>query len=879
MELPFNQSTTTDKQQPVTVLGRTFANDEERRTYFREELRKQLPELKKIEGFPVGEDDDILNLSDPPYYTACPNPWINDFIAEWEAKKTELELQGKRTSVFDVDEPYASDISEGKNNSIYNAHSYHTKVPHPAIMRYILHYTQPGDVVFDGFAGTGMTGVAAGMCGYPEKEIKAKIENEFKSAGMNTPNWGTRQSVCGDLSPVASFISYNLNNNHDDKSHHDFLDTLKKLKLKYSHLYETNHTTGGKGLIEYVVWSDVVICDNCNNEESFWNLFVRRGEGFVENEVKCKKCNCNIKRGGTKNKIETKFDQELNKSIQSAVSKPVLICYKYKNKRFFKQPDENDIRLDAKIDEMNILSWIPTYRMPEGDESRRNDKEGITHVHQFYFRRTLLILSELWELTTTQNRWLITNCISRNLTKLNRYVVNSYNPNGRINGPLSGTFYVPSEMVEQNVFEILEYKQSQKINSNNETAIQVASATDLANIGDCSIDYIFTDPPFGANIMYSELNNITESWLKVLTNNQKEAIENKTQNKSSYIYKNILSDCLREYYRVLKNGKWMTVEFSNTSAVIWNSIQTAITNSGFVIANVAALDKVHGGIKSMRYTTSVKQDLVISCYKPSSEFDTKFQQSQNSEVGIWDFVFEHLSHLPVHLVKENATTAIIERSPKILFDRLISFYVQRNLPVPIDAGLFQKGLKERFIERDGMYFTADQVHEYDSKKAELPNFVQLSLLVSSEQDGVMWLRRELEYNPQTSQELRPNWMQALAGVRKGDILPELKDILVENFLQNEAGAWYLPDLENEIDLERVRTGRMLRLFNTYREMAAKPKGKIKEARVEALRAGFKQCYKDKDFKTIVTVGDSIPNNLLMEDEVLLQYYDIAISRV
>ena len=60
---------------PVKVLGMEFANDDERRAYFREELRKKLPELKQIEGFPIGEDDDIINLSDPPYYTACPNPW------------------------------------------------------------------------------------------------------------------------------------------------------------------------------------------------------------------------------------------------------------------------------------------------------------------------------------------------------------------------------------------------------------------------------------------------------------------------------------------------------------------------------------------------------------------------------------------------------------------------------------------------------------------------------------------------------------------------------------------------------------------------------------------------------------------------------------
>jgi hypothetical protein len=44
------------------------------------------------------------------------------------------------------------------------------KVPHKAIMRYILHYTEPGDIVFDGFCGTGMTGVAAQMCGNPDAD-------------------------------------------------------------------------------------------------------------------------------------------------------------------------------------------------------------------------------------------------------------------------------------------------------------------------------------------------------------------------------------------------------------------------------------------------------------------------------------------------------------------------------------------------------------------------------------------------------------------------------------------------------------------------------------------------------------------------------------
>jgi len=143
---------------PVTCLGTTFPNDAERRKHFLGILREKLkdPEFRKIEGFPIGSDEDILALSDPPYYTACPNPFIADFIKQYGKPYDPNEPYSR--------EPFAADVSEGKNDPIYNAHSYHTKVPHKAIMRYILHYTEPGDVIFDGFCGTGMTGVAAQLC-------------------------------------------------------------------------------------------------------------------------------------------------------------------------------------------------------------------------------------------------------------------------------------------------------------------------------------------------------------------------------------------------------------------------------------------------------------------------------------------------------------------------------------------------------------------------------------------------------------------------------------------------------------------------------------------------------------------------------------------
>ena len=248
-------------------------------------------------------------------------------------------------------------------------------------------------------------------------------------------------------------------------------------------------------------------------------------------------------------------------------------------------------------------------------------------------------------------------------------------------------------------------------------------------------------------------------------------------------------------------------------------------------------------------------------------------------MNVWDFVEELLCHLPVHLQKGNKTTAVVERSPKILFDRVISYYVQHGYPVPMNAADFQRGLRERFVERDGMFFTAEQSLEYDTKRAQTESYeAAQSMFVGSEAEGIEWLKREL-VEPKTYQDLQPEWMQALVQTKKGDNLPELKQILEENFLKDDEGRWYKPDPEKEADLEKVRARELARNFKAYVELASTPKGKIKEARLEALRYGFRECYKDKDFATIVKVAQRLPEALVMEDDVLLQFYDIAINRV
>lgn len=189
----------------VECLGITFPCEDARREHFLGLLAEKLkdPAFRNQEGFPQGSDEAILAMSDPPYYTACPNPWLSDFVKHY-GKAYDPSQEYAR-------EPMAIDVSVGKTDSIYKAHGYHTKVPHLAIVPSILHFTEPGDVVLDGFAGSGMTGVATQWCGTAPTSYRHEVEMEWKAAGMTPPKWGARRAVLNDLAPAASFIGANYN--------------------------------------------------------------------------------------------------------------------------------------------------------------------------------------------------------------------------------------------------------------------------------------------------------------------------------------------------------------------------------------------------------------------------------------------------------------------------------------------------------------------------------------------------------------------------------------------------------------------------------------------------------------------------------------------
>ncbi|WPL15713.1 Adenine specific DNA methylase Mod [Thiorhodovibrio winogradskyi] len=916
---------------PVTCLGMTFENDEARRAHFTEELRKKLqdPEFRKIEGFPHGHDEDILNLSDPPYYTACPNPWIADFIAEWEAQKPE-QPEGYHYHR----EPFAADVSEGKNDPIYNAHSYHTKVPHKAIMRYILHYTQPGDIVFDGFCGTGMTGVAAQMCG--EREVVMSLGYQVKPDGTilleetdedGKKVWrpfsklGVRRAILNDLSPAATFIAYNYNTPVDVVTFEKNAKCiLKEVEEELGWMYETLHTDNKtRGRINYVIWSDVFSCSGCQEEVVFLDAAVSDDGQVSSDSFECPSCKATLSKASIEKRMESVLSHD-GTIVERVKKVPVSVNYKIASGRKEKGFADSDQQLLKKIEHYALPEYWPKVKLNKQKEQYKRDAlhlRGIETASDFYTRRNLIALGALWKRAagSGQNSYALRYW----LTSIQWLASNMYRHRKGGGGGQQGKLTIPSLVREQNVFRLAVDKLKNVVelvkliqNCPKSNVITTADASSAGLSVKDSIDYIFIDPPFGGNIFYSDLNSIWEGWHSVNTNDATEAVVHRVQTdrtKKLRDYAELMRAGLSLAYLSLKPGRWVTVEFSNSQASVWNVIQTSMQEAGFVVANVAALDKKQRSFRSVTSPTAVKQDLVISAYKPNGGFEERFQKEAQTEEGVWDFVRSHLKYLPVTKRQGLLLLMVPERDPRILFDQMIAFYVRKGYPVPISSQDFQIGLVQRFIERDGMYFLPDQVAEYDRKKMISGAPKQLSMFVSDEASAIQWLRQLIKEKPQTFSDINPQFMQQLGGWSKNEAQLDLRELLNQNFLCYDGKGqvpeqihaylstnwkelrnlpkddpalvtkardrWYVPDPNKAGDLDKLREKALLKEFEEYKEV----KKKLKVFRLEAVRVGFKKAWQERDYAVIVAVADKIPNNVLEEDPKLLMWYDQAVTRL
>ena len=370
--------------------------------------------------------------------------------------------------------------------------------------------------------------------------------------------------------------------------------------------------------------------------------------------------------------------------------------------------------------------------------------------------------------------------------------------------------------------------------------------------------------------MYSELNYIWESFLRVFTNNEKEAIVSNTQSKELTDYTALMTECFKEMYRVLKPNRWITIEFHNSKASIWNAIQEAISRAGFIIAQVTVLDKKIGTFQQITAHGAVKNDLIINAYKPKKEFSERFLKNAGEGMEV-DFVIQQLEHLPI---RPN-----IERTEKMLYSKMLAHYVENGFKIKYDSTNFYTLLSDNFVELDGYWFLDRQVREYNEWKSGL-SLDQMKevlgrqqfLFVLDEKSALTWLYNFL-HKPRTYSEIFTAYQQVTTAT--DDKIPELKELIENNFVL-ENGKYRRPiSREEREEISNNRERELDRAFQKLLKHAKELKGKIRNVRREALVYGFTKCYQEGRFADILAAADILYRDTIETSGDIMDFVDIA----
>jgi len=455
-----------------------------------------------------------------------------------------------------------SGVAVRRFSSLYGVHAYHTKVPAEAIVGFIEAHSQPGDTVVDPFCGSGMTGVAAAMVG--------------------------RNAVLNDLSPAAVHIAHNYTAPCDPRLFEMAVDrVLAEAGQRVEDLYATHHD-GRDARVEYIVWSDARRCPGCGNEIVLWDV---RDAGL--RTITCPDCEATTAKTDMPVVGEKAVEVNLSAGGPHRVTRPAT--------------DEDlgpAVTLEA-------LPWFP--RTPF-DASRPMWRRGhadlgITTVAGFYSHRNLAAMSLLWDAASRETDPRVREALRFSLTAIANRASRRYQWNAkRPTNVLGGTLYISSLRYEWNVLSLWPRKTraiakllASQIAEPGQVTVLNGSATSLA-IADESIDYCFTDPPFGAHIVYSDASLLWESWLDDLTDRASEAIivRGGDQGKSIDDYGALLRESFREVRRVLKPTGRATVVFQASDPGTWSAVYQAAIDAGLHFADATTLDKGQPSFKQVK---------------------------------------------------------------------------------------------------------------------------------------------------------------------------------------------------------------------------------------------------------------------------------------
>ncbi len=517
---------------------------------------------------------------------------VRDYLVSPGDTLTAADIARKPKRVLPLLSPM---VSGSRNTDLYNAHSYHTKVPPEAIEPFIEHFTRPGDVVLDPFAGSGMTGVAAAMAG--------------------------RRAILSDLAVASAHLSFNHTQPCDPHALlHHFQLLNDRVSAEFGRIYETVGPDGSAGYIHYTLWSRDAICPRCTRAFSLWDV-IDRQTGRMGSRITCPGCGADL----AKHSLRYTGNRQVLISLSTA-----------DGHRLERPPLPSDIAHAESFRREDIPHWFPAVPVDSTREMYLRSAlhlQGISCLADFYTPRNLRALSLLWHEIQTISNTRVRHALQFAFTNTAWHGTRMRRFNARGGQrPLTGTLYVPQISSEANVLEVMRNKVKQLVKFYRTyrplegplPALSICDAGFLVGLPDKSVDYVFTDPPFGSNIFYADCNLIWESWLGGLTNVAAEAVVNRSLvpergGKTVGDYERLMTSALAEVYRVLKADAWATLVFHNTDPEVWRALQSASDAAGFSIERAAGLGRQqqsHKGYKGRDGAEAVAHfDVILSLKK------------------------------------------------------------------------------------------------------------------------------------------------------------------------------------------------------------------------------------------------------------------------
>lgn len=492
-------------------------------------------------------------------------------------------------------------VRSSRTDAIYNCHSYPTKVPVEAIRPFIESFSNEGEAILDMFAGSGMTGLAAARVG--------------------------RQAVLSDISVLGQHIAHGyLTRAAADevkrKSQRIIADAQKSL----GDLYRTRRIADGSSVdMVRSIWSFVYSCPNCKAPLVYFDHLDSAGRP----PTSCPGCRGRFSRRSWPRLPDIPVRVVVRDVVGSQVSQPV-------------QDIDTERIARASTDER--LAKVPSASIAASREMFGRSglgRTGNTETRHFFSARNALALLELWTLITRLSdsaiRQKLAFAFTACLTRASRRY--QWGPKRPLNAQ-NQTYYIAPVYFEWNVFELFERKVQAALRSDamlfeeptlfnrswaDKVSYTIASADNLSHVPDSSVAYIFTDPPFGSNIFYSDMSLFHEAWLGRLTDDSSEAVLHTSGPKRVTAfarYESLLRGAFAEAWRVLQPGRFMSVVFGNSSGAVWHLVQRALRDAGFGSPiHVAILDKGQRSIKGLNSGKEgvVTVDLVLTLQKTTGE--------------------------------------------------------------------------------------------------------------------------------------------------------------------------------------------------------------------------------------------------------------------